>query len=261
MEPHALYSKEIARAYDLLVYSRLDVEADEAEMKFLRRAFDGPCRRPVTDVLDVGCGTGRHVVPLARDGYRVTGLDNSEGMLAECRRKLERHGLSADLRCADMADLDAEAEWDAVLCMNSIICYLLDARRIVGLLRRLLRALRPGGLLVVDNWNFFAQWYRLDEDYAEVREAGGIRIDYHDRHWYEDFASVYHVDIDATVRENGRVHQFTSRESLRAMTVGETRLYLEAAGLELLDVYPSFDLSLAQERSGDRMVFLAVRPL
>jgi hypothetical protein len=57
------------------------------------------------------------------------------------------------------------------------------------------------------------------------------------------------------------VHEFTSRESLRAMTVGETRLYLEAAGLEVLDVYPSFDLSLARERSGDRMVFLAVRPL
>ena len=91
------YERDFARFYDLFVYGRCEVEADPEETAFLRRVFDEICPRNVKDVLDVGCGTGRNLIPLAREGYTVTGLDNSPGMLQETRRTLDKHGLAAEL--------------------------------------------------------------------------------------------------------------------------------------------------------------------
>jgi len=254
------YSDGVARIYDLLVEADGSPEAHGEELNFVLWALHGACEREVADVLDVGCGTGRHLIPLVREGYRITGLDNSPGMIAECRRKLDERGLSAELSVGGMEDVAADGACDAVLCMNSVICYLLETERIVGVLRRFYRALRPGGLLLVDNWNFLAQWDRFGYPFEDERARGDVRIEYADQHWLDDFASVYHIEVEATVHEPGRTWQFSRRDELRAMTVGEMTAYLKEAGFADIRAYPSFDLSEAEEPSGERMIFLATRP-
>jgi len=179
--------------------------------------------------------------------------------------------------------------------MNSVLCYVHEAEAVSAALRRIHRALRPGGLLVIDNWNFLAQWHRLDEEYGEVREEDGVRLDYLARHWasvarhwasvarhwasvarhwasvarhwasvarhwLEDFAGIYHVEIEATVTESDRSYEFRSDEALKVMTADEVRLRLEPAGFAPVAAYPSYDLSLQDETSGDRMIFLALKP-
>ncbi len=254
------YSVDVAHAYDLLVHGSLDAEADATEMAFFEHAFGEICRRPVGDVLDVGCGTGYWLLPLARSGRRLTGIDVSAPMLAECRRKLDAAGLEPDLRQTDMMDLRAEAAFDAALCMTGTLCYTLETDRIVAALTALQRALRPGGLLVVENANLCAQWYCSDEPFRAVRADSGMRIDYSEHHWYEDFPSIYHIDLEATVSEGGRSYEFRREEVLRAMTVGEVTAYLRAAGFGEVLAYPSYDLSLADERNSDRMLLLALKP-
>ena len=59
------YDEDLARLYDLLVYGREDVEADDMELDFLTWAFEEARPLRARDILDVGCGTGRHVLPLA----------------------------------------------------------------------------------------------------------------------------------------------------------------------------------------------------
>ncbi|MFO7957967.1 MAG: class I SAM-dependent methyltransferase [Candidatus Brocadiia bacterium] len=259
MSGGSLYDEKVARVYDLLVYGRLNAEAEGTEMEFLRWALREVCARPVRDVLDVGCGTGYHVVPLAREGYDVRGCDSSSAMLAECRRKLGEAGLHAELVRRDMRRLDVQAAFDAVLAMNSVLCYVEDAAAVSEVLERLYAALRPGGLLVIDNWNFLAQWYRLEEEYEEVREGDGIRLVYRSCHWLEDFAGIYHVEVEAEVTEPDRSYEFHSDEALKVMAADEVRLRVELAGFRPVAAYPSYDLSLQNETSGDRMIFLALK--
>jgi SAM-dependent methyltransferase len=254
------YSDEIARAYDLLVHGALDAEADAVELAFLDHAFTRACRRPVRDVLDVGCGTGYWLLPMVRAGLRVTGIDMSPSMLTECRRKLAATGLEAQTGLADMMELESEGAFDAALCMSGTLCYLLDTERIVAALRRLQRALRPGGLLVIENANLCAQWYCQEEPFRAVREGGRMRIGYSEHHWYEDFLSIYHIDLAAHVQDGERSYEFRREEVLRAMTVGEVTAYLRQAGFGDVTAYPSFDLSLASERNSDRMILLALKP-
>jgi SAM-dependent methyltransferase len=255
----APYGADVAQVYDLLVHGRQDAEADEVEMQFLRRAFRQSCRREVADVLDAGCGTGCHLVPLAREGYRVVGVDQSAAMVEECARKLRARGLSAELVTGDMASGRFREGFDAVLCMDSAICYLASTERILEALRAFRRALRPGGVLVVDNLNFLAQWHRWGVPYSGSCAGADLQVEYQDRHWYDDFLSLYHIELCATVRQRGRSWEVHNEDVLRVMTAGEMAACLGQAGFEDVSAYPDFDPALWREPCGERMVFLACR--
>ena len=86
----------------------------EAEVDFLLRLF--PLSTGAT-ILDLGCGTGRHALALARRGFRVTGVDLSEGMLAVARAKAAVDGLDVRFVQADAAAYATDERFDATLCL------------------------------------------------------------------------------------------------------------------------------------------------
>lgn len=97
------------------------------------------------DVLDVGTGTGVIALLLAGMGYAVTGIDLSEGMLGEARRKAQASGTTARFEIGDAMDPPgAPASVDAIISRH-VLWTLTDPGR--GL-TNWLRILRPGGRLV-----------------------------------------------------------------------------------------------------------------
>jgi SAM-dependent methyltransferase len=97
------------------------------------------------DVLDLGCGTGRHAIRLARAGARVRGLDLSPGMLAVARRaaadlalELAEHDLTRPLPCAP-------ASYDRVVA-GLLVEHLTDLRAFYA---EVARVLRPGGVALI----------------------------------------------------------------------------------------------------------------
>ena len=66
-------------------------------------------RSPPQDILDLGCGTGRHAIALVREGYKVTGIDISAGMLEVARRKAAEAGVEVEWIQADAANMQTLA--------------------------------------------------------------------------------------------------------------------------------------------------------
>ncbi len=101
------------------------------------------------DVLDVPCGFGRHAVPLAEAGYRVTGVDRSESLLDEARRRADGRAsleyVRGDYRALPLAD----ESFDAALNLFSSLGYLGDEAD-TAVLAEIRRVLRPGGRLVIE---------------------------------------------------------------------------------------------------------------
>jgi SAM-dependent methyltransferase len=122
-----------------------------AEVAQLRAIF--AAEGPVESVLDLGCGTARHLELLAEAGHEVVGVDQAEGMVARARERLAPFGSRAEVVRADMLDVELGRQVDAVIMMFSVIGYLNTTERVLAALSTAHRHLRPGGLLVFDTFD------------------------------------------------------------------------------------------------------------
>ena len=101
------------------------------------------------ELLDVPCGFGRHSIPLAEAGYRVTGVDRSAVLLDEARRRTTGERRPEFVR-ADYRELPfADDSFDAAVNLFTSLGYLGDAED-TRVLAEIGRVLRPGGRLVVE---------------------------------------------------------------------------------------------------------------
>lgn len=133
----------IARYYDLI---HRQLTADIPLAMELAQETAGP-------VLELGCGTGRLLLPLARAGHDVVGLDNSPAMLELVRAKLAKEPAEVrqcvTLVTADMAQFELTQRFGLVLSLNSTLMNL-PPTAMQATLNRVTRHLSPGGRLLVD---------------------------------------------------------------------------------------------------------------
>jgi len=131
------------------------VAATTEEVDFIEELF-----RPAAGarVLDLGCGTGRHAVELARRGYAVTGVDLSAGMLAEAAQATEEAGVVVELVKADATAFRAEEPFDLAVCLCEGSFGLLGAgddpvEHPLAVLRTIAAALAPDGRFLLTALN------------------------------------------------------------------------------------------------------------
>jgi SAM-dependent methyltransferase len=139
-----------AHAYDLL-YGDKDYAA---ECKSLVSIFDNYGAGQIRTILDLGCGTGNHAIPLAQQGYQVVGVDRSGEMLAHAQDKatlMPEKGRLALLQ-GDIRDFHLQQRFDAVLMMFAVLGYQIENADVLAALRTAHRHLRAGGLLIFDVW-------------------------------------------------------------------------------------------------------------
>ncbi len=254
-----IYEQDLASLFDLIVYGVTEAEAYDEELAFLDWVFKNKAQRPIRDVLDAGCGTGRFLIPMLRQGYRVTGLDRGQGVLAECRRRLRGHGLRAPLLRRNIQNLAFDRRFDAIIGMDSIICYVLDTARIVETLRRMRRALRRGGVVVLNNANVLARIQEgLNRD-PQVSRHKGITVRHRETNFYDPLHSLYHIRVRGTVKRNGPKKSFEHEETIRVMTPEEMKAYLREAGFDDIAVFPTFDPENFTDVEEEYLTYVAVR--
>jgi SAM-dependent methyltransferase len=137
------------RFYDA-VYSWKDYPR---EAEILRAEIDR--RRPAArTLLDVACGTGRHL-ELLRDRFEVEGVDLDPEMV---RLAGERLGADVPLHVGDMVDFDLGRSFDVVTCLFSSIAYTVNEDRLRSAVANMARHASPGGLVMVEPWFYPDAW-------------------------------------------------------------------------------------------------------
>ena len=124
-------------------------------------------------LIDLGCGTGRHVAHFARRGFEVTGLDLSEHMLTIAADRIKRDGLRAEFMHRDMRDLSdmPHGNYDYATCMFSTLGMVPGSRSRRDIVNQVHRILTPGGKFFVHAHNRWHCWYHIDRVIWLVRDA------------------------------------------------------------------------------------------
>jgi len=100
------------------------------------------------DLIDLGCGTGRHLELLAAEGYHVAGLDRSPVMVSQARARLEPY--QASVVQAEVTSPPFGEEFDVAIMMFSVLGYQVTDEAMSAALAAVHRVLRPGGLFLFD---------------------------------------------------------------------------------------------------------------
>ena len=158
-------------------------------------------------MLDLGCGAGRHVVYLAKQGFEVFGMDISENGLEHTRQWLAGEGLTAQLVKSDMAHVRyADGFFDAVLCFYVIYHQTLAGMR--GTIAEIYRVLRPGGFALISLQSKRGYRYRCGEEIEPDTFISNVGADAGMLHHYSDLTEI------ASLFERFVVHKVELEESL-----------------------------------------------
>jgi len=189
---------------------------------------------PGAELIDVPCGYGRHSIPLARAGYKVTGVDRSAALLDEARRRAG-HERWPKFTQADYRELPfPEASFDAALNLFSSLGYLPveeDTRVLAGIAR----VLRPGSKLVIETMHRDLLVQRWSDSDWRLMGEGRLLLEQRTFDAPSGVATTTMTLIDGAGRRESRTW------SVRVYAVTELLAMLENAGFAEAKCHCDFD--------------------
>ncbi len=250
----------VAQFYDHVVpYMR---RADVAFFVEAAKEFAGP-------VLELGCGTGRVLIPLARDGVEVFGLDSSSSMLSVCRTNLSRESQEVQsrvqLREADMRNFEIGSKFRLVTIPFRPFQHLISVEDQLACLASVHRHLEDGGRMILDLFNpdlrALVDERRLAErgDEPEFQTADGRRVLRRERiagrdlfNQVQDCELIYHV-----TESDGRTHRVVHSFRLRHLFRFEAEHLLARSGFLVEQLYSDYDRSPYGSKYPGELIFVA----
>jgi SAM-dependent methyltransferase len=221
-------------------------------------------------VLELGCGTGRIALPLAKAGVRLFGVDRSTPMLeraarrarAEAKRRRRRSSRFLPLLRADIRALPfSEASFAAVLAPYGILQSLTSDRDLTATLNAVARVLEPGGLFGLDlvpdvpNWKEYGQRIQMRGKAAKGTHLTLLESVRQDRRRHLTIFQQTYVERRG---RDTREHAFEL--TFRTLPIQTMRRRLERAGFEVVAALGDYQGGLWDERA-DVWIILARRRL
>jgi SAM-dependent methyltransferase len=203
-------------------------------------------------LLELACGTGRLLAPLASAGHRLTGVDVAPAMLARARARLVAAGLLEQVTLVhdDMRTLDrlGDAQFRLAFCAINSFLHLPDQAAQVAALRATRRRLEPGGRLVLDIFHphpdvLHGYDGRVVHEQTFVDAESGDRIDKFVSRTLDAATQTIHTTFTFDrVNATGQLHRHVAPFTLRYIHRYELELLLNAAGFALDDLLGDYAL-------------------
>ena len=258
---------EYGRIADL--YDHVGLYRDRPDLEF----YVGAAREAGTPVLEIGCGTGRVLIPTARAGIEITGLDFSPSMLTVCRQRLlaepEPVRSRVELVEGDMRRFDLGRTFNLVTIPFRPFQHLVSVEDQLACLGSIRRHLVPGGTMILDLFNpslealVNAPVGVEAEDTPETLLHDGRRLSRSYRIISQNRATqanqvelIYHV-----TNPGGRTERLVHSFAMRYLFRYEAEHLLARAGFEIVALYGGYDRSPFGATYPGELIFVARKGL
>ena len=205
-------------------------------------------------VLELGCGTGTMTGLLARRGYDMIGVDNSEEMLAEAMEKKVEDGLDILYLLQDMQEFELYGTVRAAVSVCDSLNYITEKEELLQVFRLVNNYLDPGGIFLFD-MNTVHKYRDIlgDDTIAENRDEGSFI-------WENSYdpdtgLNIYELAVFLP-REDGLYEKCEELHCQRGYEKAEIEKLLKEAGMEIEGVYEAYTDKPASKDS-ERLLFIA----
>lgn len=209
-------------------------------------------------VLDLGCATGRILLPYLERGIDTDGVDNSPELLEICRQKANVRGLSPHLYEQSIVTLELPRRYKTIIGSSSVFQLITDEALALQTLRRIFDHLEPGGVFVT---SFAFEWREGDAlesgwhpHFEVTRPNDGATIRSFSREWHEPAKRLWHTEQRFEVEKEGEIiateHHLLSPEGRSYTQAQATALFAEV-GFDNIRVLHEFTHEPAQ--ASDRL--------
>lgn len=195
--------KELAKYYDL-IYSWKDYKK---EAKVIRKLIKKSNKSNGNKLLDVGCGTGKHLEYLKED-FICTGIDLNEEVLNIARKNVN----SVVFKQADMATFDLNEKFDIIICLFSSIGYVQTYLNLEKTLTNFANHLTKDGIVIIEPW-FTKSTYLVGHPSMTTYSEEDIKIARLNTTKIENNISIMDMHI-LIVEKNKDVEYFVDRHEL-----------------------------------------------
>lgn len=235
------FNDMIAETWDYFYGDR-----DNAAVDFYLRQFSN--QRPLqNETLDVGCGTGRFLIPLLERGYRGIGIDHSKTMVDLLKEKAKQAGVSPTVLNINVEDFEPQNQFDGIVAFYFVF-YLRLKDEIESFFKTAYDLLASGGVIFFNNYNAFDMW-KSDQwtaTHTYKFEDGFGRVEY----TFIPENSLMGLAEMSDFRLVSKAGIFTSgydTRKVRFYTMTELTLMLEKAGFENVRNYIDLEGTPATE--------------
>jgi SAM-dependent methyltransferase len=239
------------KEYDLIAEFYDELQKDYLADIPLWLEYAEKCGSPI---LELACGTGRILLPLAQAGFKVTGVDISEKMLAKAEEKIEKEERDVEKRITlikgDMREFDLKVKFDLVLIIFNSFQHLLTKEDHDRCLGCIYKHLNPDGKLIITVFN-----PDLSRPQGILRKEGDEPIlDYPEKGDSTEMFNYQFFDHEKqitavrfvidTVKSNNVLERRTSDFRLRYFFPKEFERMLLSNGFEKEELFGNYDKSV-----------------
>jgi len=251
------FYERIAPYYDLL---HANLQEDVGFVLTLAERAQGP-------ILELGCGTGRLLLPLGRAGHTVTGVDVSEAMLRRARGRLAEAEDAVRRRVRlvreDVTSFELEQTGYGLVLFSYNTFLHFDPSSAVAACRAAGRHLRPGGTLFIDVTNPLLmahtpndRFLTLERTLSDPETGDTVLVLASSR--VDEAAQILHITwvYDATPGASGPIHRTIAEAAYHYYFPHQMELILQESGFSLDAVYGAYNETPFDEES-ERLLLLA----
>ncbi|MFN8468469.1 MAG: class I SAM-dependent methyltransferase [Caldilineaceae bacterium] len=215
-------------------------------------------------VLEIGCGTGRITIPIARMDVPVTGLDIVPGMIERAQRKSV--GLPAKWVVGDGRSFRLDEQFHLIFLTGNVFQFFLTNADQAALLERVHAHLHPDGLFAFETRNpgwpglttrpepyegafFYLETWREERASESYRDAEGRSVQVSSMQTYDHVAQILHLRSDKRWRESGQEQTQVTRTALRYTFPQELAALLHSHDFTIIRQYGDWNYEPLTEAS------------
>lgn len=254
-----VFNDSYAATYDT-VYAEKNYAAECKAVENLIAKFG---RGDIRKMLDLGCGTGRHAVIFAGDGFDVTGVDQSEPMVARARDRATelKLGANPEFLSGDIRNFSGKSPFDVALMNFNVIGYMTSNDDALGALGAARKNLRQNGLLIADFW--YGPAVVTDPPGENTREfdSGDVRVVRSSSGLHLPDSQCCEIAVKVTRLQGDRVlDEALETHRVRYFFPLELDLMLRVSGFQLLALagFPDIDAPASARKWAAAVVAVAV---